>query len=58
MGPKGLIGHIGSDLESTPFDRIKKYGTGFGHQGENIAYAPFFTGEGIVMGLFVDDGVE
>jgi uncharacterized protein YkwD len=57
MGPKGLSGHISSDGESTPFDRISRYGLGFGYQGENIAFAPFFTAEGIIMGLFVDDGV-
>jgi uncharacterized protein YkwD len=39
-GPNGIQGHYGSD-GSTPFERIDRYGSAYGYQGENIAYAPF-----------------
>ncbi|MDR0579139.1 MAG: CAP domain-containing protein [Campylobacteraceae bacterium] len=50
----GEVGHDGSD-GSTPFDRIKRYGT-YLTAGENIAYKPN-TGREIVIGLLIDDGV-
>jgi uncharacterized protein YkwD len=50
----GGVGHDGSD-GSTPFDRIKKYGT-YAEAGENIAYKPN-TGREIVIGLLIDDGI-
>jgi hypothetical protein len=50
----GEVGHGGSD-GSTPFDRIKRYGT-YSVAGENIAYKPN-TGREIVVGLLIDDGV-
>ncbi|MDR1460364.1 MAG: CAP domain-containing protein [Campylobacteraceae bacterium] len=51
----GKVGHGGSD-GSTPFDRIKRYGT-YNIAGENIAYKPN-TGREIVVGLLIDDGVS
>ncbi|MDR3177634.1 MAG: CAP domain-containing protein [Campylobacteraceae bacterium] len=50
----GKTGHDGSD-GSTPFDRIKRYGT-YAQAGENIAYKPN-TAREIVVGLLIDDGV-
>ncbi|MDR0408322.1 MAG: CAP domain-containing protein [Campylobacteraceae bacterium] len=50
----GEVGHDGSD-GSSPFDRIKRYGT-YKMAGENIAYKPN-TGREIVVGLLIDDGV-
>lgn len=48
-------GHNGTD-GSTPFTRIKKYGT-FRTAGENIAYGGK-DGQEIVVQLLVDDGVK
>jgi uncharacterized protein YkwD len=50
----GNTGHDGND-GSTPFDRIKRYGT-YKEAGENIAYKPN-SGREIVVGLLIDDGV-
>ena len=54
-GPKGLTGHTGSD-GSTPFDRLKRYGSYRGTAGENISYGAK-SAEEIVMQLMVDDNV-
>jgi uncharacterized protein YkwD len=37
LGPKGLFGHFGTD-ESSPFDRISKYGKPGWWRGENLAF--------------------
>ena len=40
LGPKGLKGHFGTD-ESSPFDRISRYGKPGWWRGENLTYNPF-----------------
>lgn len=56
IGPKGLIQHEGSD-GSKPWDRVNRRGfTKWRAVGEGIAYGPD-TGESVVIGLIVDDGV-
>jgi len=67
LGPPGLTGHFGQD-ESSPFDRISKFGKPGWWRGENLA----FDGEAlagmtqeeaheeglrIVLSLFVDEGL-
>ena len=49
------IGHTGVD-GSSPFDRIKQYGT-YRAAGENIAYGTK-SGQEIVIQLLIDDGVS
>lgn len=66
LGPKGLIGHFGSE-GSSPFDRISKYGRPGWWRGENLSFnnwgLPAATadvdnlGLDIVLRLFVDEGV-
>jgi uncharacterized protein YkwD len=53
-GPKGIVGHIGTD-GSDPTQRVNRYGQGFA--GENIDYGAS-TGRDIVIALIVDDGVS
>lgn len=55
-GPKGIIGHEGSD-GSTPYTRIKKYDPNACLCGENIAYG-IPTAMEIVRSLIVDDNVK
>ena len=54
-GPAGKTGHVGSDKSSVD-SRIKRYGI-TGGVGENCSYGSK-TGQDIIMGLFVDDGVK
>ena len=54
-GPTGVIGHTGTD-NSSPFDRIEKYGTWETSAAENIAYGET-TGLGVMLSLMIDDGV-
>jgi uncharacterized protein YkwD len=56
IGPKGLTQHDGSD-GSKPWDRVNRRGfTNWRSLGEGIAFGPD-TGESVVIGLIVDDGV-
>jgi uncharacterized protein YkwD len=54
-GPKGLIGHNGSD-ESTTVQRVNRRGRWRNSVGENIAYG-LGDARAIVVQLIVDDGV-
>ena len=51
----GGTGHDGSD-RSTPFTRIKRYGKGYTHAGENLSYGAN-SGRNIVVQLLIDDGI-
>ncbi|MCX7023101.1 MAG: CAP domain-containing protein [Spirochaetes bacterium] len=55
QGPKGTVGHDGSD-RSSPFDRMQRYGSWKSTAGENIAYGGKAARD-IVIQLIVDDGV-
>jgi uncharacterized protein YkwD len=55
QGPKGLVSHEGSD-NSTPDERMNRFGTWGKAYGENIEYGNF-NAEEIVMQLIIDDGV-
>lgn len=55
LGPKGGIGHTGSDGKS-PFDRMNRYGKWDIYAGENIDYG-FNNARYIVIHLIIDDGV-
>jgi uncharacterized protein YkwD len=55
QGPKGLIGHQGSD-GSDAGDRVNRYGAWEKQVGENISYGGDDARE-IVMGFIIDDGV-
>ncbi len=50
----GLTGHGGSD-QSSPVDRLSRYGIWAGLWGENIAYGKT-TVRAIVLTLIIDDG--
>jgi len=54
-GPKGLIGHQGSD-GGTVGARVNRYGSWEKQVGENISYG-LDNARGIVMGFIIDDGV-
>jgi len=55
QGPKGLVSHEGSD-NSSPDERMNRFGTWGKAFGENIEYGNF-SAEEIVMQLIIDDGV-
>ena len=55
IGPKGVVGHAGSD-KSQPADRMNRHGKFRRTAGENIAFGPDEARQ-IVMQLIVDDGV-
>jgi uncharacterized protein YkwD len=55
IGPRGGIGHAGSDL-SQPADRIGRYGTPRMSTGEAIAFGAL-SARAVVIQLIVDDGV-
>jgi len=55
QGPGANLGHTGTD-GSQPWDRLNRYGEWQQVVGENISYGPS-TGEDVVVGLIVDDGV-
>ena len=52
----GKIGHTGSD-NSTPSDRLSRYGTWHIMAAENISYGPT-TGSEVVRQLVIDDGFQ
>lgn len=54
-GPRGIIGHQGSD-GSNPPQRISRYGRWSGKAAENVAYGPDTALE-ILLVWIVDDGV-
>jgi uncharacterized protein YkwD len=56
QGPKGLVGHNGSD-QSTPAERMNRFGKWGKAYGEVIEYGNW-TARRIVMGLIIDDGVK
>ena len=56
MGPKGIVGHTGSD-GSDPFTRMKRVGAFNMGGGENCSYG-MQTGKDVVLQLLIDDGVE
>jgi uncharacterized protein YkwD len=58
LGTEGLIGHIGSD-NSTPLERVSRYGTPARMVGENVSYVPdvLNLARWHVIQLVVDDGV-
>lgn len=53
-GPKGLVGHFGTE-NSSPWSRIGRYGMAFANQGENVIYEAN-TALDIVFKQFVNDG--
>lgn len=64
LGQKGLIGHFGSD-ESSPYDRILKYGEPGWWRGENLSYNDFDVevktnvddlAKDLVLKMFIDAG--
>ena len=56
QGPKGLVSHQGTD-NSSPLDRMERFGKVQEAYGENISYGEFSAREAI-MGLIIDDGVS
>jgi uncharacterized protein YkwD len=55
IGPRGIVGHVGSD-GSTFADRIARHGRVPQPQGENIAFG-WSDARMIVVQLIIDDGV-
>ncbi len=55
MGPKGLLGHTGSD-GSSPGDRMNRFGKWSKSYGECISYG-MNNARKIVLQLIIDDGV-
>lgn len=64
LGPLGLIGHFGSN-ESSPYDRILKFGEPGWWRGENLSYNDFSVStdenvddkaKDLVLKMFVDAG--
>lgn len=55
QGPKGVMSHQGSD-NSSPLDRMLRFGQVEGSWGENIEYGSNSARE-IIMQLIIDDGV-
>ena len=55
QGPKGALGHTGSD-GSSPWDRMARYGKASGSKAENISYG-CATARDVIIQLIVDDGV-
>lgn len=55
QGKTGQVGHTGQG-GSTPFDRLRSYGTFNGQAGENISYG-YSNARKVVMQLIIDDGV-
>jgi uncharacterized protein YkwD len=55
QGKRGTIGHTGSN-ESSPFDRMSRYGRWGKTAGENISYGAN-TAAAVVRDLIVDDGI-
>jgi len=66
IGPKGLVGHFGTD-KSSPFDRIKRFGKPGWWRGENLSFNTFGVpadkkdvdklAKEVVMTMFIDEGV-
>jgi len=65
LGAQGLIGHFGTD-ESSPFERISRYGKPGWWRGENLSFNSFGVPAGaevdaeaknIVLKMFIDEGV-
>lgn len=56
QGKNGSLGHTGSD-NSSPFDRLARYGQWLNTAGENIAYGQN-AGRDTVVQLLIDDGVS
>ena len=54
-GPRGIVGHTGSD-GSSMVDRIRRHDSSFRGMGEAIAYGQAEARD-IVVSLLVDDGV-
>ncbi|MCP5102037.1 MAG: CAP domain-containing protein [bacterium] len=55
QGPTGLLSHTGSD-NSSPLDRILRFGEPEGAWGENIDYGED-SARRVVMQLIIDDGI-
>ena len=55
-GPKGEIGHVGSD-GSKPTDRVNRYGMWANQLAENLAYGKLASGPEYVLNMYIDDGV-
>jgi uncharacterized protein YkwD len=56
VGPKGLLGHDGTDT-SSPSQRARRYVAGFNRIGEVISFGPEEP-SAVVIDLIVDDGVR
>lgn len=56
IGPKGIVGHSGSD-GSTMTDRIERYGEWMGHVGENISFGQSSGMDGILIMEHLSDPI-